>query len=60
MNALPPFDFDLGADIDALRDLTQAFVRKELAPRAEKIDREDTFPETLAKARGPRPSWADR
>ena len=47
MTTLPAFDFDLGEDIDALRDLTATFVRRELAPRADAIDRTDTFPRDL-------------
>ena len=47
MTTLPAFDFDLGEDIDALRDLTATFVRRELAPRADEIDRTDTFPRDL-------------
>lgn len=47
MTTLPVFDFDLGEDIDALRDLTATFVRRELAPRADAIDRTDTFPRDL-------------
>ena len=47
MTSLPAFDFDLGEDIDALRDLTATFVRRELAPRADAIDRTDTFPRDL-------------
>ena len=47
MTSLPAFDFDLGEDIDALRDLTATFVRRELTPRADAIDRTDTFPRDL-------------
>ena len=47
MTTLPAFNFDLGEDIDALRDLTATFVRRELAPRANEIDRTDTFPRDL-------------
>lgn len=47
MTTLPAFDFDLGEDIDALRDLTATFVRRELTPRADAIDRTDTFPRDL-------------
>ena len=52
MTTLPVFDFDLGEDIDALRDLTATFVRRELAPRADAIDRTDTFPGTSGPSLG--------
>ncbi len=45
--ALPPFDFGLGEDIDALRDSIAQFAAKEIAPRAEEIDRSNTFPRDL-------------
>ncbi len=38
------FNFDLGSDIDMLRDATYKFCQAELAPRAEAIDRENNFP----------------
>jgi isovaleryl-CoA dehydrogenase len=41
---LPGLDFDLGADIDALRDAVRTFAAKEIAPRAAQIDRSDQFP----------------
>ena len=47
LTSLPAFDSNLGEDIDALRDLTATFVRRELAPRADAIDRTDTFPQDL-------------
>jgi isovaleryl-CoA dehydrogenase len=40
-------DFDLGADIDALRDTVRAFAKREVAPRAQEIDRSDRFPADL-------------
>jgi isovaleryl-CoA dehydrogenase len=39
--------FDLGADIDMLRDTVAAFCAAELAPRAAAIDRENNFPADL-------------
>lgn len=36
--------FDLGEDIDALRDAVNKFAQTELAPRATVIDRDDQFP----------------
>ncbi len=40
---LPGLNYDLGADIDALRDAVRAFAAKEIAPRAAEIDRTDRF-----------------
>jgi isovaleryl-CoA dehydrogenase len=40
-------DFDLGEDIDALRDTVRAFAQREIAPRADTIDRKDQFPADL-------------
>jgi isovaleryl-CoA dehydrogenase len=44
---LPGLEFDLGADIDALRDAVRAFAQREIAPRAQEIDRNDLFPADL-------------
>jgi isovaleryl-CoA dehydrogenase len=43
----PGLDFDLGADIDALRDAVRDFADREIAARASAIDREDRFPADL-------------
>ncbi len=40
-------DYELGADIDALRDAVAAFAQREIAPRAAEIDRSDRFPADL-------------
>ena len=40
-------NFDLGEDIDMLRDAIRTFAEKEIAPRAAEIDRSDRFPEDL-------------
>ncbi|WP_428247452.1 isovaleryl-CoA dehydrogenase [Ferrovibrio sp.] len=46
-NSYPTLDFDLGETADMLRQSTRAFVEAELAPRADEIDRTDTFPRDL-------------
>ncbi|WP_342129693.1 isovaleryl-CoA dehydrogenase [Hydrogenophaga sp. OTU3427] len=44
---LPGLNFQLGEDIDALRDAVHAFAQAEIAPRAAEIDRNDQFPMDL-------------
>jgi isovaleryl-CoA dehydrogenase len=39
--------FGLGEEIDALRDMVRRFAADEIAPRAEAIDRENSFPADL-------------
>ena len=46
-NATKPFNFDLGADIDALRDSVANFAAEKIAPLADRIDKEDWFPRHL-------------
>ena len=46
-NRSAAFDFDLGETADAIRETTQAFAMKEIAPRADEIDRSNTFPRDL-------------
>ena len=41
------FDFGLGEDIDQLRASVSAFAAAEIAPRAQEIDRTNTFPREL-------------
>lgn len=41
------FDFDLGETADAIRDSVRDFASAEIAPRAEEIDRTNTFPRDL-------------
>jgi isovaleryl-CoA dehydrogenase len=44
---LPGLDYQLGADIDALRDAVRGFAEEQIAPRAAEIDRSDRFPMDL-------------
>ncbi|MDB5817414.1 MAG: isovaleryl-CoA dehydrogenase [Rhizobacter sp.] len=44
---MPGLDFELGDDIDALRDTVRQFAEAEIAPRAAEIDRSDQFPMDL-------------
>jgi isovaleryl-CoA dehydrogenase len=45
-------DFDLGEDIDMLRDSVARFAAAEIAPRAAQIDRDNEFPADLWKKFG--------
>ncbi len=47
MTNMPGLDFQLGEDIDALRDAVREFAQSEIAPRAAQIDRSDQFPMDL-------------
>ncbi|CAB3823632.1 Acyl-CoA dehydrogenase [Achromobacter anxifer] len=44
---LPGLNFDLGEDLDMLRDAVRNFALAEIAPRAAEVDRSDQFPMDL-------------
>ncbi|MBX7501473.1 acyl-CoA dehydrogenase family protein [Qipengyuania mesophila] len=44
MRATPDFDFQLGESAEMIRDTVARFADEQIAPLAEKIDREDYFP----------------
>ena len=53
MRATPQFDFQLGESAEMIREATARFADEQIAPLAEKIDREDWFPrEKLWKQMG--------
>ena len=52
MNNLPGLDFQLGEDVDALRDAVREFAQSDIAPRAAEIDKHDQFPMDLWQKMG--------
>jgi isovaleryl-CoA dehydrogenase len=46
-NSWSGFDFGLGSDIDMLRQTVSGFAQDKIAPRADEIDRSNTFPREL-------------
>ena len=52
MTNLPGLNFQLGEDIDALRDAVRTFVQRELAPRAAQIDQDNLFPADMWRKLG--------
>ena len=46
-NSYPMLQFNLGDELNMMRDSLRRFVDTELAPRADEIDRTDTFPRDL-------------
>ncbi len=52
MVSYPTLNFNLGEDIDMLRDTVASFATKELAPLAEEIDATNTFPEGFWRKMG--------
>ena len=48
----PSLPFDLGEDVDMLRDTVRDFAASEIAPRAAEIDRANEFPADLWRKLG--------
>ncbi|MFC7048440.1 isovaleryl-CoA dehydrogenase [Emcibacter nanhaiensis] len=52
MNSYPSLNFNLGEDVDMLRDTVRSFADKELAPRAAEIDETNEFPTDMWEKMG--------
>ncbi len=52
MASFPTLDFDLGADVDMLRDTVRHFAAREIAPRAAQTDQSNEFPMDLWRKLG--------
>lgn len=52
MRATPDFDFQLGESAEMIREATARFADEQVAPLAEKADREDWFPRELWQPMG--------
>lgn len=52
MRATPDFDFQLGETAEMIRETTARFADEQIAPLAEKADREDWFPRELWEPMG--------
>ena len=51
-NTFKELDFDLGNDIEVLKDSIQEFCKREIAPLADDIDKKNDFPSQLWKKMG--------
>ena len=51
-NTFKELDFDLGNDVEVLKDSIQEFCKREIAPLAEDIDKKNDFPSHLWKKMG--------
>ena len=52
MRQYPSLNFDLGEELDMLRETVAAFAAKEIAPRAAEIDASNEFPADLWRKLG--------